>query len=377
MKFYYLNHLNVEVGPILPFEFSALVKSGDVQADTLVRQEDQTEYVIYSSLSEEMLSAQAKVPQALDSSENYFYEREDEVYGPYGLKQLKKAVALGVISKETPVCPEHSESWTPLHKTELHRLLEGDNASKSGPKKRRLQLKPKNSGVTPPPVKHPVRPEPAAPFPEQKVAKAESPQIQYTPVTIGNWILTFVICSIPLVGLCANLYWTFSSKTHPSKQTWFRAGWVMIGFIVAVGAAIPALQTLQKVIIDKYTFDISYLLFPALLIGIIAWFITRDSGKGLYKKDPEDPKSSLYELQISISDWLFANFMLVIPVANLAYLIYCCASLSTKPSKKSWAAATLIFIGSVVILSVALYLLLIVLGVAPSHISSTSLIGLE
>ena len=46
---------------------------------------------------------------------------------------------------------------------------------------------------------------------------------QYKPVTLGDWMITMLICAIPLVGLIMLFVWGFSGGTHPSKANWAKA----------------------------------------------------------------------------------------------------------------------------------------------------------
>ena len=58
----------------------------------------------------------------------------------------------------------------------------------------------------------------------------------YQPMTIGEWIITFIITYIPLVGLIMLFVWAFGGGTHPSKKTWAQASLIMmvIGIILAI-----------------------------------------------------------------------------------------------------------------------------------------------
>lgn len=58
----------------------------------------------------------------------------------------------------------------------------------------------------------------------------------YTPMTIGEWIITFIITYIPLVGLIMLFVWAFGGGAHPSKKTWAQAMLIMmlIGIVLAI-----------------------------------------------------------------------------------------------------------------------------------------------
>jgi len=64
----------------------------------------------------------------------------------------------------------------------------------------------------------------------------ENQSSNYKPMTIGDWIITFIITYIPLVGFIMLFVWAFGGGTHPSKKTWAQALLIMmaIGIILAI-----------------------------------------------------------------------------------------------------------------------------------------------
>ena len=50
----------------------------------------------------------------------------------------------------------------------------------------------------------------------------------YTPMTIGDWIITLIITYIPLIGFIMLFVWAFGDGTHPSKKTWAQALLIMV-----------------------------------------------------------------------------------------------------------------------------------------------------
>jgi len=54
----------------------------------------------------------------------------------------------------------------------------------------------------------------------------------YEPISVGNWLLTFIVTAIPLLNVIVILYWALSSNTHPSKQNYARA--MILLFIIGV-----------------------------------------------------------------------------------------------------------------------------------------------
>lgn len=51
-------------------------------------------------------------------------------------------------------------------------------------------------------------------------------------ISVGDWIVTFIILAIPLVNIGAMLYWAFSGSANPSKRTYAQASLIL--FVVAV-----------------------------------------------------------------------------------------------------------------------------------------------
>ncbi|HCY75885.1 MAG: hypothetical protein IH620_06605 [Ignavibacterium sp.] len=45
----------------------------------------------------------------------------------------------------------------------------------------------------------------------------------YRPMSIGDWLITFLIQAIPLVGFIMLFVWAFGDGTHPSKKSWAQA----------------------------------------------------------------------------------------------------------------------------------------------------------
>jgi hypothetical protein len=58
----------------------------------------------------------------------------------------------------------------------------------------------------------------------------------YKPMTMGDWLITFIIQAIPLVGIIMLFVWAFGDGTHPSKKTWAQASLVfaLIMFILVI-----------------------------------------------------------------------------------------------------------------------------------------------
>lgn len=53
------------------------------------------------------------------------------------------------------------------------------------------------------------------------------------PVTMGNWMITLLVLSIPLVNIFMLFYWAFNSSTNPSKRTYCQA--ILMYGLLALG----------------------------------------------------------------------------------------------------------------------------------------------
>lgn len=56
----------------------------------------------------------------------------------------------------------------------------------------------------------------------------------YQPMSIGDWLITFIITMIPLVGFIMFFVWAFGDGTHPSKKTWAQAYLIMMVIVIVL-----------------------------------------------------------------------------------------------------------------------------------------------
>ena len=69
---------------------------------------------------------------------------------------------------------------------------------------------------------------------------------EQNPVSVGEWVLTYLILCVPIVNIVMLFVWAFGSSTNPSKANWAKASliWFAIVFVlymVLAGAIIAAL----------------------------------------------------------------------------------------------------------------------------------------
>ena len=57
---------------------------------------------------------------------------------------------------------------------------------------------------------------------------------QYTPISVGEGVITIIIIAIPIVGFIMLFVWGFGSNTQPSKANWAKATLIMIGISIVL-----------------------------------------------------------------------------------------------------------------------------------------------
>ena len=63
-----------------------------------------------------------------------------------------------------------------------------------------------------------------------RVGLLKNIQIMEKQMSVGDWILTYLLMCIPLVGVIMLFVWAFSSGNQPSKKTWAQATliWIVV-----------------------------------------------------------------------------------------------------------------------------------------------------
>ena len=54
-------------------------------------------------------------------------------------------------------------------------------------------------------------------------------------VKTGDWVLTLLICAIPIVGFIMLFVWAFGGGTNPSKANWAKAALIWIAISICFG----------------------------------------------------------------------------------------------------------------------------------------------
>ena len=57
-----------------------------------------------------------------------------------------------------------------------------------------------------------------------------------SPVSVGEWMLTMLVCIIPIVNIVMLFVWAFGSNTNASKANWAKASllWMLIGVVLSI-----------------------------------------------------------------------------------------------------------------------------------------------
>ena len=56
------------------------------------------------------------------------------------------------------------------------------------------------------------------------------------PVSVGEWMLTMLICFIPVVNIVMLFVWAFGPNTNASKANWAKASliWMLVGIVLSI-----------------------------------------------------------------------------------------------------------------------------------------------
>jgi hypothetical protein len=60
----------------------------------------------------------------------------------------------------------------------------------------------------------------------------ENQTTQYQPISLGEWMVTILLCAIPIVNIVMLFIWGFSSDTQPSKANWAKASLIWLGIFI-------------------------------------------------------------------------------------------------------------------------------------------------
>lgn len=49
---------------------------------------------------------------------------------------------------------------------------------------------------------------------------------RYMPMSVKDWLITYLIMFIPMVNFIMLIVWSVSDKTNVNRQNWARAAWI-------------------------------------------------------------------------------------------------------------------------------------------------------
>lgn len=61
-----------------------------------------------------------------------------------------------------------------------------------------------------------------------------STQTNTTDISVGQWLITFLILAIPIVGFVMLFVYAFGSNTQKTKQNWAKASLIMLAVITVL-----------------------------------------------------------------------------------------------------------------------------------------------
>ncbi len=69
------------------------------------------------------------------------------------------------------------------------------------------------------------------------------------PVSVGDWIVTFILLAIPIVNIVMLFVWGFGGSAHPSKKTYAQATLIIMGVVICLGILFGVLAAFAGIMI--------------------------------------------------------------------------------------------------------------------------------
>lgn len=66
------------------------------------------------------------------------------------------------------------------------------------------------------------------------------------PMSVKDWLITYLITVIPIVNIVMLITWAVSDKTNVNKKNWTIAAFLMMGIIIAFAVVINIIALLIK-----------------------------------------------------------------------------------------------------------------------------------
>jgi hypothetical protein len=68
--------------------------------------------------------------------------------------------------------------------------------------------------------------------------------VETRPISLGDWLITLIVVSLPIIGLIMLLVWAFSAGTHPSKKTFCQAALILMVIAIVLVFALGGMAFL-------------------------------------------------------------------------------------------------------------------------------------
>ncbi len=65
-------------------------------------------------------------------------------------------------------------------------------------------------------------------------------------VSVGNWLLSIIVTSIPIVNIIFLAYWAFNKNTNKTKSNWAKATLLLFVIIIALYAVMFGFAMLSQ-----------------------------------------------------------------------------------------------------------------------------------
>jgi len=108
------------------------------------------------------------------------------------------------------------------------------------------------------PLRHPTDPSQMVQPPQYGHLHAPQPPIPTEdPVTIGDWLITILLTSIPIVNIVMLFVWAFGGNTKTSKVNWAKASllWMVIGIVLSILFFATILSAIAGLVHSGHHFD--------------------------------------------------------------------------------------------------------------------------
>lgn len=180
-----------------------------------------------------------------------YVSQSGEQTGPFTEEELQPLLDAGMFNLTDHAWCEGLAEWLPLHQ------VLGVDAPAPVPQPTPIPVanRPVTVAARPSAVRPAAAPRPSAfvsvpaggvTMSMPKVSPAPRPMGavptgNYQPMKVTDWLLTFLLAAIPIVGIVMMFVWAFSKDTQPSKQSFSKAYLILLGGMMVLMGILLAL----------------------------------------------------------------------------------------------------------------------------------------